>query len=226
MKQLRKIWAYRYARRRVRKAGFWFVDIPRTSSSSIRAELGEIFGTPYAKQNLLETAYSRPQIFQDHLTVGDIKKILGQKFWNKIFTFTVVRNPWDRCYSIYHYQKKVSLVSIDVSFSEYIKALQKATPESPWFQYHGFRFGAADYLVDDQGQIDVDYICKYENREHDLAVVASRIGIKHLGQLAIQKAAPKNSHYSEHYNPETKQIIETLYQKDIQLFDYRFENRR
>ena len=38
-----------YARFLVKRHGFYFVDVPKTSSSSIRHDLGERFGLPYTK---------------------------------------------------------------------------------------------------------------------------------------------------------------------------------
>ena len=38
----------------IKANGFWFVDIPRTSSTSIRVELGQQYGPAYAKANGIE----------------------------------------------------------------------------------------------------------------------------------------------------------------------------
>lgn len=83
----------------VKKNGFWFVDIPRTSSSSIKIELAHMYGKAYSKINLLErnlidkkyTLDKSP--FKNHLTAIEMKRILGEKIWDEIFTFTLVRNP-------------------------------------------------------------------------------------------------------------------------------------
>lgn len=37
----------------VLRKGVWFVDIPRASLSSIRSEMGEVFGAPYVRPNLI-----------------------------------------------------------------------------------------------------------------------------------------------------------------------------
>ena len=98
----------------IRKNGFWFVDIPRTSSSSIRSELGKHFGRAYGKTNVNEREYQTPQIFRDHITARKMKALLGNKTWESIFTFTIVRNPWERIFSMYHYRKKRSFFTIMV----------------------------------------------------------------------------------------------------------------
>jgi len=90
------------------------------------------------------------------------------------------------------------------------------------FKYHGFRYGASDYVLGEDGQIIIDFIAKYENRDHDLGFIASRLNIPGFGALSIQNASPGNRHYSVFYDPETKEIIRRLFARDIELFDYTF----
>jgi len=80
---------YKLAIKKILEAGFWFIDIPRTSSSSLRIELGKRFGIPYGKKNLLDSKYSSEQIFPDHLTALEMKRIIGSDNWGKIFSFTI-----------------------------------------------------------------------------------------------------------------------------------------
>ncbi|MGI9319305.1 MAG: sulfotransferase family 2 domain-containing protein [bacterium] len=201
--------------------GFWFVDIPRTSSSSVRAELGRHFGPIYGKNNVMEKQHATQQTFGDHISAKRIRDFLGQDAWNEIFTFTIVRNPWDRIYSMYNYRKKLGRLPKDMEFRDYVLAL---SARNSLFDFHGFYFGAWDYITDDNGEIMVDFVAKYENRAHDLKFVASQINIEHFGELSIQSASPKGAHYSNSYDPETREIISTLYEKDIALFKYKFDD--
>lgn len=215
-----------YGRFLIVRHGFWFVDIPRTSSSSIRSELGKHFGRVYGKKNVLEKELASEQIFPDHLPARKMSAFLGNSKWNSIFTFTLVRNPWDRIYSMYNYRRRVGdELPKEWSFRDYVLALGKASSESKFFKYHGYRYGASDYVLGKNGEIIVDYIGKYENRLHDLNLIASYLGLSKLGELTIQRASPKNKHYSEYYDPETRDIIGRLYAKDIELFDYGFDDK-
>jgi len=205
--------------------GFWFVDIPRTSSSSIRSEFGERFGKAYGKKNVLEKGYDTPQIFADHMPAREMRSLLGNSIWNRIFTFTIVRNPWDRTYSMYNYRQKICKIPRDWSFRDYVFALENASCEAEFFRYHGHRYGASEYVLGDNGEIIVDFIAKYENRSHDLKLIASRIKLDNFGERHIQRATPKDKHYSGSYDTETREVIRRLYAKDIELFDYEFDDK-
>ncbi len=214
-----------YGRLMILRYGFWFIDVPRTSSSSISAELGKHFGRTYGKRNLLEGEHSIPQIFHDHIPAKEMRPILGNFLWNKIFTFAIVRNPWERTYSMYNYRKKVGNIPKEWNFREYVLELKDATVDTLFFEYHGFRYSSSDYLLGNDGKVIVNRIVKYEDRVKDLKEIGSRINLKNLGKLHLQRASPKHRHYSEFYDNQTKTIIEQLYLKDIELFDYTFDNK-
>jgi hypothetical protein len=205
--------------------GFWFVDIPRTSSSSLRSEFGKHFGRVYGKKNLIEKEHATSQIFVDHIPAREMRSLLGNSIWKRIFTFTIVRNPWDRTHSMYNYRQKVFGIPREWSFRDYVFALEGASCESEFFEYHGYRYGASEYVLGDNGEIIVDFIARYENRSHDLKMIASRLKLDDFGGLCIQMATPKDKHYSEIYDVETREIIRRLYAKDIDLFGYEFYDK-
>ena len=214
-----------YVRFMIVRHGFWFVDIPRTSSSSIRSELGKRFGKAHGKRNIIEKEHSSNQFLPDHMPAREMRDFLGHSKWNRIFTFTVVRNPWDRICSMYHYRRKMGNIPGAWGFRDYVLALGKASLKNEYFSYHGYRYGASKYVLGEDGEIIVDFIAKYENRLHDLQLIASRLNFRELGQLHIQSAAPRNRNYSEFYDSETREIIRSLYKEDIELFDYKFDEK-
>ncbi len=211
--------------------GFWFIDIPRTSSSSIRAELGKHFGFPYGKKDILEQEHSsrRQEIFPSHMTAQKASSAISGFVWRKIFKFTIVRNPWDRVYSLYLFRKKRKRISESLSFRDYVISLHQAFISNKFsqslFSYPPHRYGSSDFILNSNGEIMVDYIAKYENREHDLKFIASRIGLPELGRLHVQSSTSEIKHYSYFYDSEMKEIIQTIYAKDIDLFNYQFDYR-
>lgn len=218
MKHLKRL----YGTYSVARHGFWFVDIPRTSSSSIRYELGKQFGKAYAKENRVEKEFSQEQIFRDHRTAQEMSDKLGRLIWNRIFTFTMVRNPWDRTHSMYNFRKKVDTIPQEWSFREYVLALKNREP-AELFKYRGHYLGSADYVLGNNGQVIVDFIAKYENREQDLKIISNRLNMDDLGDVFIQRASPKGTHYSQFYDDETREIVRSVFSRDVELFDYEFE---
>jgi len=212
-----------YGRHLVARDGFWFVDIPRTSSSSIRAELGRRFGRAHGKRGVTDARHATPHLFRPHQPAKDMVALLGAPLWDHLFTFTVVRNPWDRTVSLYHYRQRVGSIPSSMPFRDYVLALANASPTDDLFRYRGYRYGAADYVLSDQGEMLVDYIVRYENRSAGLRYVAARLDFPELGALAIQGASPRRRHYTTYYDAETERIVGAFYRRDVELFGYRFD---
>lgn len=214
-----------YGVMQIRRNGFWFVDIPRTSSSSIKVELSKRYGAAYGKSNLIEKEHASRRIFDGHVPAKKMRKMVGEESWKRIFTFTFVRNPWDRMASMYHYRHKIGQIPADISFRDYIFALEKSSGvRGTIFQFPVFYFSSSDYILDDDGNILVDFVGRFETRDRDLKEIVRKIGYESLGDAWIQRASPAGQHYSTHYDDETREIVRRLYQQDLDIFGYEFED--
>lgn len=209
----------------IRKNGFWFVDVPRTSSTSIKMELADMYGVAYGKRNVLEPGYGTKSYFRGHLTAQEAKALLTEDLWSELFKFTMVRNPWDRMVSLYCFRLKREHFSPTLTFKDYILQLKSPRYRAAGAMHSGpaFYYGAAEYVLDKQDNLMVDYIGKYETRETSIRAISQRINYPQLGELCLQKAKPSERHYSSYYDSETRKLIADVYAKDIELFDYEFE---
>lgn len=134
-------------------------------------------------------------------------------------TFTVVRNPWDRAVSAYHYlfctEKETTFQSyIDKgkpTFEEFIKNLGTVTTQEVWFNGLNTQ---CDWI-----RGGVDHILKFENLEEDFKIIQNITGnFKPLPHL--NKSNHKN--YREYFTPETRDIIAQVFKEDIERFNYVF----
>lgn len=224
-------------RRKVRRHGFWFVDIPRTSSSSLRTELARRFGPVYGKSNLLDERLRRLSLhrhewlkrlgIRDHSTAQQVRDVLGPRLWADVFTFSLVRNPWDRMASLYFYRVKRGHISPGLSFRDY--ARQLLTPQygvrNSMHSRPAYYYSACEYICDQDGGLMVDFVGRYEEREQFVETVSKALSCPAIGVLATQQATPPGFHYSSLYDSETECIVGNAYAKDIALFGYRFERR-
>ena len=109
----------------IEDSGFWFIDIPRTSSSSTRLSLFKMFGKGYGKSNIFEKEFAKQSFYRDHLTANESFLFFGANSWRKLNKFTIVRNSWERVYSIYGYLLRANLIPAEISFSDFIKEIYK-----------------------------------------------------------------------------------------------------
>jgi len=212
------------ARQAVRRTGFWFVDIPRTSSSAIRAQLGAHFGTAHGKSNIPETQFATKQIFNDHLTALEMRNFLGDRTWDNLFTFSVVRNPWDRLVSLYFYRKKLKNIPAQWEFTDFARHLIAARSGTvhPALRYIPPRLTMSEFLSDRHGNLLVDRVVKFEDRTNGLFKIGRNIGLASLGLSSINPASPKGVHYSSYYDAETRDLVARSYADDCRQFSYSF----
>ncbi len=221
----------RVLRGKIIRAGVWFVDIPRTSSTSIRTELAGRFGRPYAKGNILnfkgETGRRNTGgPFWDHLIAEEMVRFLGRKDWDRLFTFSLVRNPWDRMVSLWYYRMGQRQLPSGQTFRDYVlrlrEPLRNADRHSP-FARSAYHYGCHEYLFSATGEKLVRFVGRYEEREAFLRDVGLKLGFEGLGKLYLQRAKPERRHYSSYYDQETMALVADMYAKDIKEFQYRFE---
>jgi len=191
------------------KHKFIFVHIPKTGGTSI-----ESF---FIKNAAIKNVPVGPG---KHHMVRNIDGGLLKKY----FTFTFVRNPWDRMVSYYKFRLKRSYSMFDHggSFREWIMFLcsddvQKIKGHRPHVLAIKSQY---QFLVSKSNEISLDFIGKFENLQQDFDIICDKIGIPQ--QKLPHKNKSKHKHYTEYYDDETKQIVAEKYAKDIEYFDYKF----
>ena len=200
----------------ISKQGFWFVDVPRTSSSSIRAELSHNFGIINGKKGYIEKdmIHAVPQIIQPHRTASEMRDRLGTEIWSQLYTFGFVRNPYERIWSLYCYLTRGSAKNTGESFSDFVASLKTWRKGRPIPTRSAF-----DYLSDEQGRIIVTRVCRFENRSKELLEVGEVLNMKFTGVLSQDVARHKES-YSKQYDNKMKRTIESLFARDFELGGY------
>lgn len=207
---------------RIKELSFWFVDIPRTSSTSIKHHLsrkyGSVFGKTGRKQGVIEGWVP------DHTPASVIRNQLGADVWDEMFTFTVVRNPWDRMLSMYRYRKQLGVIDEGLSFASYLKKLKSRDTEI--FSYHGHYLSCMDFIKSDNGEVLVTKIVQFENRRAELKSISRAVGVPELRSSALHLSRTRHQHYSNYFTAETRELIAELFEDDIRAFGYTFGSAR
>lgn len=147
--------------------------------------------------------------------------------FQRYFKFTFVRNPWDRAVSAYSYlQQGGSAASEeDVRWSRFVNGFDSFDDfVCQWMTRENIMRNALFtpqtlFLQNEYGQLDMDFIGRFENLAEDFASIASKLGVDaalpHINQS-------RQSSYQDLYSQRSQEIIADIYQADISNFDYKF----
>lgn len=148
--------------------------------------------------------------FYNHITAGEVKKILGDQIWDSYYKFCFERNPWDRVMSLYYwrYKKEPRPALSRFIDSKRLGSLKKR--------------GYAVYTIDDN--IVVDRVCLFENLANEVKAISGILGFPEPLKLPRAKASYRNDkrHYREILTDNERKKIEKIFNKEIALFGYEF----
>ncbi len=162
-----------------------------------------------------------------HRKIVDYQKIFSPKTFKQYYKFTFVRNPWDRLVSTFFFLKKGGLTEKDkiwaeanllafTDFKDFVKQwlTEENINNSLHFQHQHV------FLEDEKGNTAVDFIGRFENIEEDFKKITDKLNIKRT--LKKTNTSKRKEDYRVYYDEETKAIVNEVYRKDIQLFNYEF----
>ena len=189
------------------KNEFIFVHIPKCGGCSVaRPQYYKRFGHDLRNENF--------KYYKD----STLRK-------NSQFSFTFVRNPWERLISSYKYLSNGGnnindLKDYNNLFSKH-GSLKNTILNWDVSYFNQIHFKPqCDWICDDTKNIIVDFVGRFENLQKDYDTVCDKIGIPRQELPHENKTTHK--HYTEYYDDETRQIVAEKYAKDIEYFDYKF----
>lgn len=133
------------------------------------------------------------------------------------FVFTLVRNPWDRMASLWHWSRTQSF---DHPMIAAAKALDfPAFLAEPTLE-PAFRADAAeDYVTDRHGALRCDACLRLEHLDADMAPLEAHLGFRPVLPRANASHRPATTQL---YTEAAKARVADLYARDIARFGYRF----
>lgn len=166
--------------------------------------------------------YARWDSMLTHATVKQTQQALPEQFAT-FYKFAFVRNPWDWQVSMYHFLLKmqpeldahtVAQLGSFETYLDWVVATDKPRP---------FPRGATKLqkamLVDQNGDIGVDDVGRFETLSDDFNRFANKIGIN---VTLPNRNRSQHKGYQDYYNARTKTIVATHFAEDIDLFKYVF----
>lgn len=198
-----------------------FVHIPKTGGTSIE---NVIWPGPRSADDLwmgfvspFRNKYQTGGL--QHLKARQIREEVGAEVFSSFFKFTVVRNPWDKVVSQWSYlqQRKDLQEYLGVSAGQPLHRYLDAIGISDHVQV----MPQADFMLDENGEMLVDMIGRFETLARDTQTIFARLGID---SAVLPHAAKSRRHadYRSYYDAEARQRVAELYARDIALFGYHF----
>lgn len=187
-----------------------FIHIPKTGGISLR--------------DALYNTHS----FGKHVDARLYRNYYGRNRFNKFFKIAFVRNPWSRVFSAYNFLKVGGINDIDRKFSEMYLSdcadfedfVSRVLPQKEVQGYTHF-IPQHKWVCNNRGKIIVDFIGRYENLSNDFDEIKRILNID-VDLRHINKGSAL-SDYTEFYSDVSKGIVERLYMRDIELFNYKYQ---
>ena len=155
-----------------------------------------------------------------HSTLADIAGLASEQEIAGFFTFMLVRNPWDRMVSYYHWLRvqgfghpAVTLAK-GTTFSGFLNAPETRAS----FAAHPY----ASYVTTAAGQERCDLFIRLEAFEADVRPFEAHLGFR-LGPLARANMSERDRDWRPYYSCADAELLAGVCATDIARFGYRFD---
>ncbi len=180
---------------------FSFIHINKTGGSSIEHAL-------------------RVPLIHEPATI--FREKIGVDRWQRRFSFAIVRNPWDRTVSHYHYRQMTDQTGLRdgaLSFSDWVKKVY--VEQSPEYVDEEKMFlTQTDWVTDEEGRIMVDYIGRFEQLDEAWSEICRRLNRSDTALPHVKKSSRQN--YRDYYDQDTRDIVGNFFKVDVENFGYSF----
>jgi hypothetical protein len=159
-----------------------------------------------------------------HAKIVAAKELLPKEWFEVLFKFAFVRNPWDLQVSSFHHirRERPQFLGGHEDFEGFLR--WKLGPDRP-YQFHVDTSIElqTDYLIDLHGDIVVDFIGRYERLHDDFAEACRRIGLTDIRLPHRRQATDRAQDYRSYYDADTAELVARRFARDIELLGYAFD---
>jgi hypothetical protein len=196
-------------------AGRWlFIHVPRTGGNALQTIL-----VPHSDDRLVADAQRDgverfevvgPVTPRKHASLEEYRRLLPADVFPTLFSFAVVRNPWERAISTYFAPIRWGDDRPSWSVDTFRSTLDNAE--------------SVLSLLSLDGEVAVDRVLHHESLHDDVAAVLAKLGIP-ASELPVRNRGLAPAHWRTYYerHPELVAAVAERYADDIEVFGYRFE---
>ncbi|MCX7558908.1 sulfotransferase family 2 domain-containing protein [Sulfitobacter sp. F26204] len=210
-----------------RGRSYIFVHIPKTGGTSLALALEEramkddimLGDTPKAvkRRRRVKDIKTSGRLWK-HAGLSDIDGLVDAHEIAEMFTFTLVRNPWDRLVSYYHWLKEQTFDHPAVhlakaqSFEGFLADPITLTTQRQW--------PAASYMRDVNGVERCTSYIRLEHFEQDSAALIAHLGFDLV--MPWENRSHRTTGYRDYYSTAMRDAVAESCTEDILRFGYTF----
>ncbi|WP_147127420.1 sulfotransferase family 2 domain-containing protein [Shimia ponticola] len=212
-----------------RGRGYLFIHIPKTGGTSLALALEErakaddemLGDTPKARKRRgrLKGVEVAGRLWK-HSTLRDLRGLVTEDDLDTLFIVTLVRNPWDRCVSYYHWLRDQTFdhPAVSLAKAEAFKGFLTSAHTQATLRSNPY----ASYVTDWHGQHRCGCYIRLEHLADDLQAFEDHLGfalnVPHVNQ------SERESDYRAAYDDSTRDLIGEICADDIARFGYKFDS--
>jgi hypothetical protein len=218
------------------KYKFIFIHLGKTGGDSVTQALAD-FCDP-SRRDVVKENQTLHKNFHKHAKAWEIQKGFEELRWNyqRYFKFFVIRNPYEILHSDYYFHKYAGEKyypesppepgikdydwffkchkTKDMTFSDYVKNVY-----GHWDK--GF---IANWGMDFNKKLIVDYICRNENLDQDFSYVCGKVGLPNIqlpkANTTQELLSKKRPSPKEDFTPELIEFVEKTFSEEIKRYGY------
>ncbi|MGB5558788.1 MAG: sulfotransferase family 2 domain-containing protein [Paracoccaceae bacterium] len=205
-----------------------FVHIPKTGGTALSLALEQramaddilIGDTPKAVRRRARVKALRGSgRLWKHSMLSDIHGLVSDEEMAEFFVLTLVRNPWDRMVSYYHWLRAQGFDHVAVGLAKRLEF--DGFLEHPHVQASIELSPYSSYLTDQNGRENCSLFARIEHLSEDLVPFEEHLGFV-LGDIERANTSDRAENYRTYYSDDKAALVARLCHTDITRFGYRF----